>query len=189
MQLLEKGYNVRATLRDPTDQSKSKPLLALAAALPGANYHRQQQQRCSCTAAPTQPVSVQLPAAAAKCLPSSAASCPHAGTLQLFAADLLEEGSFDAAVAGSKFVFHLASPFFIEAQDPQAQLVDPAVKGTANLMGSVARHKESVSRVVLTSSVAGEAGGAGWLACRVGWGWGLGGALACWQWVLGGEQF
>jgi hypothetical protein len=88
--------------------------------------------------------------------PTEASCCPVlAGNLKLFAADLLEEGSFDAAVAGSKFVFHVASPFFIETQDPQTQLVDPAVKGTTNLMNSVIKHKDTISRVVLTSSVAG----------------------------------
>lgn len=35
-QLLEKGYNVRATLRNPSDEAKARPLLALAEALPGA---------------------------------------------------------------------------------------------------------------------------------------------------------
>ena len=83
-----------------------------------------------------------------------------AGNLKLFQADLLQEGSFDAAVRGCRYVFHLASPFFIEAADPQAQLIDPALKGTTNLMNSVVRHKEGIRRVVVTSSVAGgRAGG------------------------------
>lgn len=58
-------------------------------------------------------------------------------------------------MGGSSLVFHVASPFFIDATDPQAQLVDPAVKGTTNVLGSVVRHKAGVRRVVLTSSVAG----------------------------------
>lgn len=39
-QLLEKGYNVRATLRDATDTAKAQPLLKLAEALPGARVLR-----------------------------------------------------------------------------------------------------------------------------------------------------
>ena len=36
----------------------------------------------------------------------------YAGKLELHEADLLKEGSFDAAVKGAHFVFHTASPFF-----------------------------------------------------------------------------
>lgn len=76
------------------------------------------------------------------------------GTLKLFEADLLKEGSFDQAAAGCDTVFHLASPFVpFKVKDPQAELVEPAVKGTANVLGSVER-TASVTRVVLTSSVA-----------------------------------
>lgn len=76
------------------------------------------------------------------------------GKLRLFAADLLHERSFDAAMAGCELVFHTASPFVISGiSDPQKQLVDPAVNGTRNVLDSVARCA-SVRRVVLTSSCA-----------------------------------
>lgn len=39
-------------------------------------------------------------------------------------------------------------------EDPQRDLIDPALKGTTNVLGSVAKSKDSVKRVVLTSSVA-----------------------------------
>lgn len=39
--------------------------------------------------------------------------------LQLFKANLLEEGSFDAAVTGCEGVFHTASPFTHAVDDPQ----------------------------------------------------------------------
>lgn len=39
--------------------------------------------------------------------------------LHLFKADLLEEGSFGAVVSGCEGVFHTASPFLFETQDPQ----------------------------------------------------------------------
>jgi len=42
--------------------------------------------------------------------------------LQLFKADLLEEGSFDSAVQGCHAVFHTASPFFFGAKDPEVCL-------------------------------------------------------------------
>ncbi|KAG8388989.1 hypothetical protein BUALT_Bualt02G0182800 [Buddleja alternifolia] len=73
--------------------------------------------------------------------------------LKLIKADVLEEGSFDSIVDGCDGVFHTASPFFFETKDPQADLIDPALKGTLNVLGSVAK-TPSVKRVVLTSSEA-----------------------------------
>ncbi|XP_042017364.1 phenylacetaldehyde reductase-like [Salvia splendens] len=73
--------------------------------------------------------------------------------LNLIKADLLEEGSFDAVVDGCDGVFHTASPFFIGTNDPQADLIDPALKGTLNVLGSCAR-TPSIKRIVLTSSIA-----------------------------------
>lgn len=42
--------------------------------------------------------------------------------LHLFQADLLKDGSFDAAVEGCDGVFHTASPFFIHTDNPQVHL-------------------------------------------------------------------
>ncbi|XP_028758813.1 cinnamoyl-CoA reductase 1-like [Neltuma alba] len=73
--------------------------------------------------------------------------------LHLFKADLLEEGSFDPAVEGCEGVFHTASPCRTDVKDPQTELIDPAVKGTLNLLKSCAK-LPSLKRVVLTSSMA-----------------------------------
>lgn len=76
------------------------------------------------------------------------------GKLQLFEADLLEEGAFDAAAAGCDTIFHMASPFVpFNVKNPQQELVDPAVYGTRNVLNT-ANRISSVERVVLTSSVA-----------------------------------
>lgn len=76
------------------------------------------------------------------------------GRLTLFKADLLDESAFDAPIASCELVFHTASPFLLGGiTDPQRQLVDPAVKGTQNVLNSVGRTPQ-VKRVVLTSSVA-----------------------------------
>ncbi len=50
-------------------------------------------------------------------LESLAAALP--GTLELYEADLLKEGSFDKVTDGADYIFHTASPFLREVGDPQ----------------------------------------------------------------------
>lgn len=109
-QLLEKGYTVRATVRDPEDEGKTEHLRRLGQALPG--------------------------------------------TLELLQADLLKEGSFDAAVKGAHFVFHVASPFQFPSENVEAALIEPAVTGTKNVLAACARNKATIKRIIVTSSVA-----------------------------------
>ncbi|CAI8583369.1 unnamed protein product [Vicia faba] len=106
--LLQRGYTVRATVRDPSNPKKVDHLINLDGA----------KER-----------------------------------LQLFKADLLEQGSFDSVVEGCDGVFHTASPVRFVVDDPQAELIDPAVKGTLNVLKSCAK-SPSVKRVVFTSSTA-----------------------------------
>lgn len=109
-QLLERGHDVRATVRDPAKKSSVAHLEQIAAA--------------------------------------------SSGTLTLFKADLLDEGAFDAAMAGCELVIHTASPFVITGfKDANEALVRPALEGTRNVLASVGR-TPTVKRVVLTSSVA-----------------------------------
>ncbi len=83
-----------------------------------------------------------------------AATWPGAGDrIALFAADLLAPGSFDAAVAGAGCVLHTASPFILDARDPEREIVRPAVAGTREVLAAAAR-SGTVRRVVLTSSMA-----------------------------------
>ena len=82
------------------------------------------------------------------------------GSLDFFAANLLEPGSYDRATEGCEIVFHTASPFLdmSKISDPQKQFVEPALGGTINILDTVNR-TSSVERVVLTSSAATMAGG------------------------------
>ncbi|CAA6663541.1 unnamed protein product [Spirodela intermedia] len=106
--LLQKGYTVKGTVRDPEDPKKTEHLRQLE----GANER-----------------------------------------LHLLKGNLLEEGSFDKAVDGCEGVFHTASPFYHGVSDPEVELIDPAVKGTLNVLRSCAK-TASVRRVVITSSMA-----------------------------------
>jgi dihydroflavonol-4-reductase len=76
------------------------------------------------------------------------------GKLKLFEADLLVPGSFDLAVQECTVVYHVASPFFMEEKikNGQKEVVDPALKGTQNVLEAVQR-SESVKTVVMTSTV------------------------------------
>ncbi len=77
----------------------------------------------------------------------------YPGKLELFEADLLEPGSLDAALEGCDAVIHTAAAVRLTAPDPQKQIIDVAVKGTQNVLDSIAR-TPSVKRIVMTSSIA-----------------------------------
>ncbi|KAK8688006.1 hypothetical protein V6N13_086795 [Hibiscus sabdariffa] len=106
--LLQRGYTVRATVRDPNDPKKTQHLVSLEGA----------EER-----------------------------------LHLLKAVLLEEGCFDSIVDGCVGVFHTASPVIFSATDPQTELIDPAIKGTLNVLKSCAK-VPSIKRVVITASIA-----------------------------------
>ncbi len=76
------------------------------------------------------------------------------GNLELFQANLLEEGAFDVAMQGCEIVLHMASPFVVtNYKDAIKDIIEPAVIGTENVLNSVNR-TASVKRVVVTSSIA-----------------------------------
>ncbi|CAN6229683.1 unnamed protein product [Urochloa humidicola] len=105
--LLEKGYAVKTTVRNPDDMAKNSRLKDLQAL----------------------------------------------GPLEVFHADLEEEGSFDKAIAGCHYAFLVAAPVNFHSKNPEKELIEPAVRGTLNVMQSCAK-AGTVKRVVLTSSVA-----------------------------------
>ncbi|KAG9405442.1 hypothetical protein AC1031_003334 [Aphanomyces cochlioides] len=112
--LLERGYRVHTTVRDPTNAKKVAHLKALEGAT---------------------------------------------DRLTIFQAELLEEGSFSPAIQGCSVVLHTASPVDLKS-DQRHELVEPAVRGTLNVLKS-ALLTSNVRRVVLTLSIAAVGGHCG----------------------------
>jgi nucleoside-diphosphate-sugar epimerase len=107
--LLEKGQNVKATVRDKSNAGKVGHLLKM-----GEEY---------------------------------------SGKLELFEADLMQNGSFEDAMMDCELVIHNASPFKISGiKDPQKELINPALDGTRNVLYTANKTK-SVKKIVLTSSI------------------------------------
>lgn len=74
------------------------------------------------------------------------------GELRVFEADLNVTGSFDEAVKGCTYAVHIASPYAMDVENPQKELIDPAVNGTISFLTSC--KNEGVKKVVLTSGLA-----------------------------------
>ncbi|KAM5573983.1 cinnamoyl-CoA reductase 1-like [Rosa sericea] len=73
--------------------------------------------------------------------------------LKLFKADLLDYDSLRSAIKGCDGVFHVASPVPSgSVPNPEVELIEPAVKGTLNVLKASLEAK--VKRVVYVSSVA-----------------------------------
>ncbi|KAH1064727.1 hypothetical protein J1N35_029714 [Gossypium stocksii] len=73
--------------------------------------------------------------------------------LQLFKADVLDYDSLCSAITGCTGVFHVASPVpSTIVPNPQEEVIEPAVKGTLNVLKACV--ESNVKRVVVVSSVA-----------------------------------
>ncbi|EOY34586.1 PREDICTED: cinnamoyl-CoA reductase 1 [Theobroma cacao] len=86
--------------------------------------------------------------------------------LRLFQIDLLDYDSIATAINGCAGVFHLASPCIVDpVHDPQKELLDPAIKGTLNVL--TAAKELGVKRVVVTSSISAITPSPNWPADKI----------------------
>ena len=72
--------------------------------------------------------------------------------LEFYIADLLKDDGWNEAVEGSKYVLHVASPFFLGEPENEDVFIKPAVEGTLRVLKACA--DADVQKVVLTSSFA-----------------------------------
>ena len=72
--------------------------------------------------------------------------------LEFYIADLLKDDGWKEAVEGSKYVLHVASPFFLGEPENEDVFIKPAVEGTLRVLKACA--DDDVQKVVLTSSFA-----------------------------------
>ncbi|KAG2262248.1 hypothetical protein Bca52824_069327 [Brassica carinata] len=105
--LLQSGYKVNTTVRDPENEKKTAHLKVLQ----------------------------------------------ELGDLKIFKADLTDEGSFTSPISGCEYVFHVATPISFTSQDPEKDMISPAVQGVINVLKSCLK-SNSVKRVIYTSSAA-----------------------------------
>jgi len=70
--------------------------------------------------------------------------------------DITQSGAFDEVLQSWQFdaVLHTSSPFVLEADDPEKELLQPAIKGTTGILQSIHKFAPSVQRVVVVSSFA-----------------------------------
>ena len=81
-----------------------------------------------------------------------AANGADIGRLEIVALDLTDDKGWPEAMAGVRYLHHVASPFVIEQPKDKQELIRPAVEGTRRAL--TAALTAGVERIVLTSSIA-----------------------------------
>lgn len=66
--------------------------------------------------------------------------------------DILADGAYNDAVKAVKAILHIASPLATGKEDHERDIIEPAIKGTTNILKAAAK-EPSVKRIVITSSI------------------------------------
>ena len=78
---------------------------------------------------------------------------PHAENMELAPLDVQHLDQLKAFTAGCDLLVHCGTPFQLEVEDPQRDLLTPTIKGTENFL-RVVSETPSVKKVVFVASVA-----------------------------------
>ena len=73
--------------------------------------------------------------------------------LQMVPLDVLDENALEDFVKGCDILIHAGTPFQLDVQDPQKELIEPTVMGTRNFLEVISKSKE-IKKVVIIASVA-----------------------------------
>ena len=65
--------------------------------------------------------------------------------------DIQAPNALDEAMEGVDYVCHVASPYFVNTQDPVKELIEPAVNGTKNVMASALKAKNLKKLTIMSS--------------------------------------
>jgi nucleoside-diphosphate-sugar epimerase len=65
--------------------------------------------------------------------------------------DITKDGAFDEAVKDVSYIVHIASPLPSPTEDPDKDIIQPAIRGTLGILNSALK-QPSVKRVVITAS-------------------------------------
>ena len=83
---------------------------------------------------------------------SHASITPFASALEFIVVpDITADGAFDEALKDVTYIQHIASPLPNPTDDPERDIIIPAIKGTTSILNS-ALNIEAIRRVVITSS-------------------------------------
>ena len=75
------------------------------------------------------------------------------GQLEIVAVgSLAAPGAFDKAIEGVEYVHHVAAPLPSVIKDPVKDMLDPAVKGSLNMLTAASQPGSIVKRITFTSS-------------------------------------
>lgn len=68
--------------------------------------------------------------------------------------DVAQKDAFDNALKNHKItrILHTASPFFLNPENPQKEILDPAINGTRGILEAAQKYGPEVEHVVITSS-------------------------------------
>jgi len=77
----------------------------------------------------------------------------NTGKVELWQANLITPNGFDEVAKGCDSIIHVASPFTLDTKNPQENLINPALKGTQNVLNAATK-SGTVKRVIVTASCA-----------------------------------